>query len=121
MLNEANLTALIPNTPTRLRSQSYLDFFITNNPKLLYPPITLGTNPYPTETFSDHEIVASKLRFTGRTSYQEPKMKYDFQNIDRENYEKLFWTLPWKKFWNIMIHQRWHGFFSNGFFNNLCL
>ena len=49
LLNELNLTALIPNTPTRPKSEAFLDFFVMNNPKLLYSPVTYEPNPYPLE------------------------------------------------------------------------
>ena len=44
MLDEENLTAMIPNTPTRPVSNAFLDFFITNNPRLIQPPVTLHVN-----------------------------------------------------------------------------
>ena len=47
MLNDENLTAMI-----RPVSNAFLDFFITNNPGLIQPPVTLHVNPCPTETFS---------------------------------------------------------------------
>ena len=121
MLTETNLTALIPNTPTRPKAQSYLDFFITNNPKLVQPPITLHINPYPTETLSDHYMVASKLKFTSRTTYQEPKVKYDFAKIDTDNYEKLFWTLPWGKILQHYDSPQLLGQFFSSYFKLLCL
>ena len=57
LLNELHLTALIPNEPTRPKSETFLDFFVTNNPRLLHPPITYEPNPYPPETASGHEMV----------------------------------------------------------------
>ena len=72
-----------------------MDFFITNNPRLIEPPVTLHINPYPTETLSDHLMVMSKLKFTSRTKYVKPHITYDFKNMDLENYEQIFWSLPW--------------------------
>ena len=67
LLKELNLTALIPNTPTRPKSEAFLDFFVTNNPRLLYSPVTYQPNPYPPETSSDHSMVLSKLRISETT------------------------------------------------------
>ena len=101
-INEVGLTALVPNTPTRPVSNWFLDFFLTNNPRLMESPVTLHIDPYPTETLSDHLMVASKLKFTSRTSYSKPYLNYDFANMDLENYEKYFWQLPW---YEILNHQ----------------
>ena len=46
-------------------------------------------------------MVLSKLKLTSKTPYQQPREAYDFTKMDKENYAKEFYKLPWNKLFNI--------------------